>query len=228
MSSTYFTFHSPAPASSFSLPCFASTLLLRSFLYLCTTLTITTTLPLLSPPLYHTLRCSQLAIAKAPESLQRIEDTGPVPLSYPSILRHPGFTSRYAHFVGTIGPPLPAPAQVKKVWRRNDNEEKRWVRRRKYSTYLRVEFFLLDTRTTMSKRDLELPYPSSRLRSLSPSCRISRAARCKHTTHTGRQGKQCRAGQSLPARQAQGARTEILVRGVEDEVGRWLGEVAAI
>jgi hypothetical protein len=67
-----------------------------------------------------------IAIAKAPESLQ---DTGPVPLSFPSILRNPRLTSRYAYLVESTGPPAPAPVQAKKVWRRNDNEGKRWVRR---------------------------------------------------------------------------------------------------
>lgn len=51
------------------------------------------------------------------------KDKGPVPMSFPSILRNSGLTSRYAHFVD--------PAQPhKKVLRRNDNEGKRWVRRR--------------------------------------------------------------------------------------------------
>ena len=70
------------------------------------------------------------AIAKTLESLQPMEDTGPVPLSFPSILRNPRLTSRYAHLVETIGPVAPPSAQAKKVWRRNDNEGKRWVRRR--------------------------------------------------------------------------------------------------
>ncbi len=71
--------------------------------------------------------------ANAPSSLQPMEDTvdtGPVPLSFPSILRNPALTSRYAHLVETTGLSAPAPIQVKKVWRRNDNEGKRWVRRR--------------------------------------------------------------------------------------------------
>lgn len=71
-----------------------------------------------------------IAIVKAPESLRPVKDTGPVPLSFPSILRNAGLASHYAHLVETAGPLGPAPAQAKKVWRRNDNEGKRWVRRR--------------------------------------------------------------------------------------------------
>lgn len=58
-----------------------------------------------------------------------VEDKGPVPMSFPSILRNSGLSSRYAHLVGPTGSPT-APVQPKKVWRRNDNEGKRWVRRR--------------------------------------------------------------------------------------------------
>ena len=61
--------------------------------------------------------------------LPSTEDKGPVLLSFPSILRNPGLTSRYAHLVESRGPPS-APTQPKKLWRRNDNEGKRWVRRR--------------------------------------------------------------------------------------------------
>ena len=75
-----------------------------------------------------------VAITKVPESEPNMGNTGPVPLSFPSILRHRGLTSRYAHLVESTGPPVPAPAQAKKVWRRNDNEGKRWVRRRENGT----------------------------------------------------------------------------------------------
>ena len=50
------------------------------------------------------------------------KDKGSVPMSFPSILRNSGLTGRYAHLVD--------PVQPKKVWRRNDNDGKRWVRRR--------------------------------------------------------------------------------------------------
>lgn len=50
------------------------------------------------------------------------KDKGPVPMSFPSVLRNSGLTSHYARLVD--------PVQPKKVWRRNDNDGKRWVRRR--------------------------------------------------------------------------------------------------
>src|SRR5712671_1657574 len=61
------------------------------------------------------------------------EDKGPVPLSFPSILRNPGLASRYAHLVEPTDP-TSALVQPKKAWRRDDNEGKRWVRRRENGT----------------------------------------------------------------------------------------------
>ena len=75
-----------------------------------------------------------VAITNVPESEPKLENTGPVPLSFPSILRHRGLTSRYAHLIDSTGPPAPAATQAKKVLRRNDNEGKRWVRRRENGT----------------------------------------------------------------------------------------------
>lgn len=61
-------------------------------------------------------------------------DDGPVPLSFPAFLRHPGLSSRYAH----LQPPThehlsrssSTPAASKKAFRRDDNEGKRWLRRK--------------------------------------------------------------------------------------------------
>jgi hypothetical protein len=71
-------------------------------------------------------RANQSAISVLSPST---EDKGPVPLSFPSILRNSGLTSRYAHLVAPSGSPN-VPVLPKKVLRRNDNEGKRWVRRR--------------------------------------------------------------------------------------------------
>ena len=86
------------------------------------------------------------AIAKA------VENTGPVPLSFPSILRNPRLTSRYAHLV-EASIPSPVPVQAKNVSRRNDNEGKRWVRRRENGAprILCYPFSLFDITTPVYK-----------------------------------------------------------------------------
>ena len=61
---------------------------------------------------------------------------GPVPLSFPAILRNAALTSRFAHL--TLDPEQRKPAYQsavsKKSIRRNDNEGKRWVRRKENGT----------------------------------------------------------------------------------------------
>ena len=194
-----------------------------------------------------------IAVIKAPEFLQPMEDTGPVPLSFPSILRHPGLTSRYAHLVNSTGPLVPPPGQTKKVWRRNDNEGKRWVRRRENGTSrqtIRFEFFLPNTTTSVrtarftdnphiaapSKRDLEPPLPVLQTTFPIPlPPYLPRSAPLPASATPAPDAKASSAGQfSLSLRgmrktlRRSGARTEALVRGVEDELTSWLGEVAVV
>lgn len=98
------------------------------------------------------------------------EDKGPLPMSFPSILRNSGLTSRYAHLVGPAGSPT-VPSQPKKVWRRNDNEGKRWVRRREngashFTMHARSLFSLPPAppqpTTLGAQRKNRMPQPASR------------------------------------------------------------------
>ncbi|KAI0302740.1 hypothetical protein BC826DRAFT_986029 [Russula brevipes] len=119
------------------------------------------------------------------------EDKGPVSLSFPSILRNPGLTGHYARLAEPTRF-LSAPAQPKNVLRRNDNEGKRWVRRRENARFTDNPHI-----AAPSKRDLEPSLP--------PRTPL----------------------QPLPARHAQGApplrrADQALVRGIEDELTRWL------
>ncbi|KAI9455441.1 hypothetical protein BJY52DRAFT_1121937 [Lactarius psammicola] len=160
-----------------------------------------------------------------------MEDTGPVPLSFPSILRNPALTSRYAHLVETTGLSAPAPVQVKKVWRRNDNEGKRWVRRRENARFTDNPHIAVP-----SKRDLEPPLPTLLTTFPVPlPPYLPRSAPLPASTPPTPDAKASSAGQfSLSLRgmrkalRRSGARTEALVRGVEDELTRWLGEVAVV
>ncbi|KAH9062471.1 hypothetical protein EDB87DRAFT_1712526 [Lactarius vividus] len=150
-----------------------------------------------------------VAIFKAPPSLQPMEDTGPVPLSFPSDYRHL------------------FPVQAKKVWRRNDNEGKRWVRRRENARFTDNPHI-----TAPSKRDLEPPLPTLLTTFPVPlPPYLPRSAPLPASTPPATDAKASSAGQfSLSLRgmrkalRRSGARTEALVRGVEDELTRWLGE----
>ncbi|KAK7035503.1 hypothetical protein VNI00_011796 [Paramarasmius palmivorus] len=56
----------------------------------------------------------------------------PVPLSFPSILRNPGVAERFAHLREVT---KPSPRTFKKT-KRDDNEGKRWVRRKENATFV--------------------------------------------------------------------------------------------
>ncbi|KAH9979055.1 hypothetical protein BGW80DRAFT_1532711 [Lactifluus volemus] len=167
-----------------------------------------------------------------PETIAVVKDQGPVALSFPSILRNPGLTSRFAHLVEpTQLSPDPSSVQSKKVWRRNDNEGKRWVRRRENARFTHNPHI-----ATPSKRDLNPSVPSQHATFPIPlPPYLPRSAPLPATVPPVPDTKASNAGQfnlSLrgmrKALRRSGARTQALVRGVEDELMRWLGEVEVV
>ncbi|KAI0295837.1 hypothetical protein B0F90DRAFT_1811406 [Multifurca ochricompacta] len=155
------------------------------------------------------------------------EDKGPVSLSFPSILRNPGLTSRYAHLVQATGPP----SDSKKVWRRNDNEGKRWIRRRENAHFTDNPHIAIP-----SKHDLELSLPTLQATFPIPlPPYLPRSTPLPATVPSTSDAKASNAGQfSLSLRgmrkalRRAGPRTQALVRGVEDELTRWLSGVEIV
>jgi len=90
-------------------------------------------------------------VAEPSEQARETSLDSPVPLSFPAILRNPGVASRYAHLQeSTIK--ANAPVQRSKKSKVNDNEGKRWVRRKENGWCLGL---------TGSQLDLTLLQPSS-------------------------------------------------------------------
>ncbi|KAH9994346.1 hypothetical protein BJV74DRAFT_725416, partial [Russula compacta] len=154
----------------------------------------------------------------------------PVQLSFPSILRNPQSTSRYAHLVEKTGPPS-ALVQPKKAWRRNDNEGKRWVRRRENARFMDNPYIAVP-----SKRDLEpsppilhatfpIPLPPYLPRSVSLPATVPPQPDAK-ASNAGQFSLSMRGMRKTLRRS--GAHTQALVRGVEDELTRWLEGVEVV
>lgn len=68
--------------------------------------------------------------------LPPIEDSGRIPMSFPAILRHPGLSDRHTHLYSPSSTSVPGVAKPYKKTKRNDNEGKRWVRRRDNGWYI--------------------------------------------------------------------------------------------
>ncbi|KAJ7218116.1 hypothetical protein GGX14DRAFT_599781, partial [Mycena pura] len=62
-------------------------------------------------------------------------DSGPIPLSFPAILRNPGLPSSYAYLTHSAEKPKPVVSKKHKTWRRDDNGGKRWIRRKENATF---------------------------------------------------------------------------------------------
>lgn len=83
-------------------------------------------------PLDRRLSCTTMSLAVG--NKRSLDDPAPltVPLSFPSILRNPGIASRYAYLSDSTPQSVPKPIVPKKHkhLRRDDNEGKRWIRRK--------------------------------------------------------------------------------------------------
>ncbi|KAJ7901772.1 hypothetical protein B0H14DRAFT_2668378 [Mycena olivaceomarginata] len=86
-------------------------------------------------------------------------DSSPVPLSFPALLRNPGINSRYAYLADPASESKSKPLASKKhrTLRRDDNEGKRWIRRKEnahFSGNLHI--------AQPNKRDYAQPVPQIR------------------------------------------------------------------
>ncbi|KAJ7262234.1 hypothetical protein B0H12DRAFT_1271105 [Mycena haematopus] len=94
----------------------------------------------------------------APESTRSLDDSAPVPLSFPALLRNPGLASRYAYLSDSASAKSkPTAPRKHKTLRRDDNEGKRWIRRKdnaRFSGNIHI--------VQPGKRDYQQPVPHIR------------------------------------------------------------------
>ncbi|KAF8210174.1 hypothetical protein K438DRAFT_1809117 [Mycena galopus ATCC 62051] len=87
-----------------------------------------------------------------------LDDPAPIPLSFPALLRNPGLTSRYAHLSDSASErSKPVPPKKHKTLRRDDNEGKRWIRRKDNARFSENTHIV-----PPGKRDYEQPIPQIR------------------------------------------------------------------
>ncbi|KAI0066059.1 hypothetical protein BV25DRAFT_1988543 [Artomyces pyxidatus] len=171
---------------------------------------------------------------QSPATLPTTTDIAPVPLSFPAVLRNPGLTTRFAHLSlngQSARRPVSAPVTPKKVSRRDENEGKRWVRRKENARFTGNPHI-----AAPSKRDLDparpnalatfpIPLPPYLPRTVPlPGATLPESD--AQAASAGRFGLSLR-GMRKNLRKA-GPRTQALVRGVEDELASWLREVRVV
>ncbi|KAI0320779.1 hypothetical protein OF83DRAFT_1103179 [Amylostereum chailletii] len=152
-----------------------------------------------------------------------------VPLSFPAILRNSSLSSRLAHLDAEFGQTRPKapPAISRKNVRRDDNEGKRWVRRKENALFNGNPYV-----AAPSKRDMEpmhavknatfpVPLPPYLPRNVSlPPTTVPESD--KQMTQAGQFGRSKR-GMRKDLRRA-GPRTQALVQDVEEDLLQWLEE----
>jgi hypothetical protein len=160
------------------------------------------------------------------DSLPEIQDSAPIPLSFPAILRNPGLTDRFAHLRTERASALAAKAAPKKS-SRDDREGKRWIRRKENARFSDNPHIVLASR-------LDYVLPQKHIRPTFPKPLppyLPRNARVPPMNEPIRDPLSANAGRfSLSLRgmrrelRRSGARAEYLVRVVETEISSWLQE----
>ncbi|KAJ7703254.1 hypothetical protein B0H17DRAFT_922419 [Mycena rosella] len=154
-------------------------------------------------------------------------DDPPIPLSFPSILRNPGLASHYAYLSDSaLSPAKPAvPKRQHKSSKRDDNEGKRWLRRKENARFSGNAHIVQP-----AKRDYLTPQPhirptfpeplpaflarNNKLPTVAPPVRDPRSADC------GRFSLSLK-GMRRDLRRM-GFRSKLLVFDIETEVVEWL------
>ncbi|KAI0355582.1 hypothetical protein OH77DRAFT_1424522 [Trametes cingulata] len=164
------------------------------------------------------------AAQQAPAALAQVRDAGPVPMSFPAILRNPGLSDRFAHLRVSTDKPSPSVSTVRRN-RRDEKEGKRWVRRKENARFVGNAHIVAPTR-----KDYALPMPNSRATFPQPLPNyLSRNNVVPAAIPASTEPTSANAGRyslSLKGMRRQlrksGPRTELLVKEVEDEIVSWL------
>ncbi|THU95368.1 hypothetical protein K435DRAFT_755853 [Dendrothele bispora CBS 962.96] len=148
----------------------------------------------------------------------------PIPLSFPAILRNPGVPSRYAH-LQELKTKANAPSQKTRKSRVNDNEGRRWVRRKENAQFV-------DNPHIVSATKKDYVVPPVAVKSTFPEplpVYLSRNTKIASTVVPGRDQSTANAGRfSLSLKgmrrdlRRSGFRAQVLVRDVEAEILDWL------
>ncbi|RPD57629.1 hypothetical protein L226DRAFT_532132 [Lentinus tigrinus ALCF2SS1-7] len=162
--------------------------------------------------------------AAAPPAVA-VKASGPVPMSFPAILRTPGMSDRFAHLrVRTQSSAAPTAVSAKRN-RRDEKEGKRWIRRKENARFIGNAHIVAP-----SRKDYSVPAPSSRttfpeplphyLARNNPIPPAVPAAREPVSANAGRFSMSLK-GMRRELRKS-GPRTELLVKEVEEEIVDWL------
>ncbi|KAI8972258.1 hypothetical protein BD414DRAFT_500706 [Trametes punicea] len=176
--------------------------------------------------------------------LSLAKDSGPVPMSFPALLRTPGLSDRFAHL--RVPTEKYAPSVSARRNKREEKEGKRWVRRKENGMSSRPSGVLANRKTAPSvnaarftgnvhivapsRKDYVVPVPSGRATFPQPLPNyLSRNHVVPPARPPSTEPSSANAGRfslSLKGMRRElrksGPRTELLVKEVEEEIVSWL------
>ncbi|KIY74367.1 hypothetical protein CYLTODRAFT_484683 [Cylindrobasidium torrendii FP15055 ss-10] len=154
----------------------------------------------------------------------------PIPLSFPAFLRNPGIQDQFAHLNG-VGRKSTASAIPRRTRRRDENDGKRWVRRKENERFIGNPHIVL-----ASSRDYRLD--TTRVKSTFPEPLppyLHRSAKVPAPTPPTFDAGSANAGRfslSLKGMRRElrrcGRRAQLVVRDVEAAMTEWLHQAGAV
>ncbi|ESK96663.1 hypothetical protein Moror_6883 [Moniliophthora roreri MCA 2997] len=159
-----------------------------------------------------------------PSQPQSSLDT-PVPLSFPSILRNPGVADRFAHLREPKSNESPNPQRTFKKTKRDDNEGRRWVRRKENATFVGNPHVVPATRKDyiIQAAPLKPTFPEPLPPYLPRSAKLPTQPPPVVDLNSANAGRFSLSlkGMRRDLRKC-GYRAEVLVRDIETEIVEWL------
>ncbi|KAG7098856.1 hypothetical protein E1B28_000759 [Marasmius oreades] len=156
----------------------------------------------------------------------------PIPLSFPSLLRNPGVSSRYAHlYEPHFKATPPDTPRIPKKTRRDENGGRRWVRRKENAQFIDNPHVVAATRkdylieATPVKVTFPEPLPPYLSRSAKVPSRLAPELDAK-SANAGRFSMSLK-GMRRDLRKC-GYRAEVLVGDIETEIMAWLDAGGAV
>ncbi|KDQ55845.1 hypothetical protein JAAARDRAFT_37269 [Jaapia argillacea MUCL 33604] len=157
-----------------------------------------------------------------------LEDTGPIPMSFPAILRNPGLSSKFAHLRSEVPRAQgTGESSATKKKTRDDKEGKRWIRRKENARFTDNPHIVLATKKDFS---LTVPTPRSTFPEPLPHY-LSRNTKLGNVATPTTDPISANAGRfSLSIKgmrrdlKKSGPRGEYLVSVIEAEMVNWLSE----
>ncbi|KAI0930138.1 hypothetical protein AcV5_006928 [Taiwanofungus camphoratus] len=154
-------------------------------------------------------------------------DNGPVPMSFPAILRNPGISNRFAHLRASVDRGAAAVPVALKKNKRDAKEGKRWVRRKENARFVGNVHIVTPSKSdfSVSPPDKQSTFPQPLPHYLARNNTVPATVLAIHDPNSANAGRFSLSLRGMRRElRKHGPGTQVLVRDVENEIVSWLAD----